>query len=84
MAILSMRTVRSPDPHGFRSIGWDRAYANRFFRNDCDEFLGRLDRETADHWEGSLQVHGSVLRESNPQDHYFGSLYEGSGSLSPL
>ena len=26
----------------------------------------------------------SVLHESNPQDHYFGSLYEGCGSLSPL
>jgi hypothetical protein len=25
-----------------------------------------------------------VLHESNPQDHYVGSLYEGSGSLSPL
>jgi hypothetical protein len=26
----------------------------------------------------------SVLHESNPQDHYVGSLYEGCGSLSPL
>jgi hypothetical protein len=26
----------------------------------------------------------SVLPESNPQDHYVGSLYEGCGSLSPL
>ena len=29
-------------------------------------------------------VKGSVLHESNPQDHYVGSLYEGCGSLSPL
>jgi serine/threonine protein kinase len=27
---------------------------------------------------------GSVLHDSNPQDHYVGSLYEGCGSLSPL
>jgi hypothetical protein len=77
-----MRTVRSPNPYGFR------AQARLPRLADQDRTSGASEAA----WTVKLPIIGTavyrcigaVLHESNPQDHYFGSLYKGRGSLAPL